>query len=455
MPNAIWWIRRDMRLVDNPVIDHAVKSGFTLIPIFIMQPGLFDLNLARVQQICEGLKGLRNEIHNLGEELILCRGNPKEVLRQVLTENQAIIILTAEDFTPFSKTRDEEVSGIFPLELVKSYAAIHPKNVLKQDGTPYKTYSSFRKRWLELYNQSPPDELTQPRFADTSGIKTDPIPDCGANSYPDPIHQMNHFFTYDLRKYGIQRDFLFPEGTSKLSGAFRTGRLSVHQAIQSAREKTSGMENVESQESGEKWIDEIIWREFYYSVAYHFPEVFEGSFRKPRKEFWLSPRAEFSAWKAGETGYPVVDAAMRQLAATGWMHNRARMITASFLTKHLLIDWQSGENWFLDKLRDGDPAVNNGNWQWVAGTGVDAQPYFRIFNPITQGKKFDPTGMFIRTWVPELSLLPDKYIYSPWEMPEEIQQQSQTRIGVDYPPPLIDHSYARQRALDLYKQGYS
>ncbi|HMR65059.1 MAG TPA: FAD-binding domain-containing protein, partial [Anaerolineae bacterium] len=203
--------------------------------------------------------------------------------------------------------------------------------------------------------------------------------------------------------------------------------------------------------SADTFLNEIIWREFYQSILYHFPRVRRYSFREKYDALvWLNNRADFQAWCDGQTGYPVIDAAMRQLVSSGWMHNRARMIVASFLLKDLLIDWRWGERFFMQHLVDGDPAANNGGWQWTAGTGTDAAPYFRVFNPISQSEKFDPEGNYIRRWVPELAKVPTAFIHQPWTMPDSVQKKSGCQLGQDYPHPIVDHQMARQRALDTF-----
>jgi deoxyribodipyrimidine photo-lyase len=212
--------------------------------------------------------------------------------------------------------------------------------------------------------------------------------------------------------------------------------------------------NSEARKGAESWFNELIWREFYIHILYHFPHVRGRSFRHELDAIgWANAESDFDAWCQGRTGYPMVDAAMRQLAQTGWMHNRARMIVASFLVKDLLIDWRWGERWFMQHLVDGDPAANNGGWQWTAGTGTDAAPYFRVFNPILQGKKSDPQGAYVRHWLPELSTVPNKYIHNPWEMPIETQRKVGCLIGRDYPPPIVDHKLARERVLAVYRQA--
>jgi deoxyribodipyrimidine photo-lyase len=242
------------------------------------------------------------------------------------------------------------------------------------------------------------------------------------------------------------------DGTSKLSPYLRFGMLSARQAIVAARQAISQAKSEETRKGAETWLNELIWREFYMGILYNFPHVRRQSFRENLRGIrWENDPAMFDAWREGQTGYPIVDAGMRQLRAIGWMHNRARMIVAAFLTKDLLIDWRWGERHFMQHLIDGDPAANNGGWQWSAGTGTDATPYFRIFNPVTQGERHDPHGNYVHRWIPELANVPARYIHKPWQQPLSMQQQSNCVIGKDYPAPIVDHQWARQRALATYK----
>jgi deoxyribodipyrimidine photo-lyase len=230
--------------------------------------------------------------------------------------------------------------------------------------------------------------------------------------------------------------------------------LSARKAVVGALNAIETAPNAQAQRSAESWLTELIWREFFMAILYHFPDVLQRSFRANLRDIvWENDEAAFAAWCVGRTGYPVVDAAMRQLAQTGWMHNRARMIVASFLVKDLLIDWQWGERWFMQHLVDGDPAANNGGWQWTAGTGTDAAPYFRVFNPTAQGKKHDPNGTHVRRWVPELQRVSDRFIHQPWKMPPDMQREAGCIVGRDYPAPIVDHAWARERALAAYGQA--
>ena len=254
--------------------------------------------------------------------------------------------------------------------------------------------------------------------------------------------------------YAETRNQVDLDGTSGLSPYLRFGMLSGRQAVGAAYGAMLAAPNAAAVKGAEVWLNELIWREFFTTILYSFPFVCDHSFREMyRRIQWSNDERDFEAWCNGRTGYPLVDAAMRQLHETGWMHNRARMVVASFLTKDLLIDWRWGERWFMQQLLDGDPAANNGGWQWAAGTGTDAAPYFRIFNPVSQSERHDPNGVYIRKYVPELRQVPDRYIHEPWQMPISIQAQSDCILGETYPLPIVDHRWARQRTLAAYKQA--
>jgi deoxyribodipyrimidine photo-lyase len=257
-----------------------------------------------------------------------------------------------------------------------------------------------------------------------------------------------------IYQYAEGRDRMDLDGTSKLSPYLRFGMLSARQAVIAALRAREAASDAQSRSGAETWLNELIWREFYMAILARFPHVLEQSFRANLQGIvWENDEDAFAAWCEGRTGYPVVDAAMRQLVETGWMHNRARMIVASFLVKDLLIDWRLGERFFMQHLVDGDPAANNGGWQWTAGTGTDAAPYFRIFNPTLQGKRHDPDGAYVRRWVPELTKVPDRYIHEPSKMSLDAQQEAACIIGRDYPAPIVDHAWARERVLNAYRQA--
>ncbi len=401
-----------------------------------------------------------------GSYLVVRSGRPEAALKSLLEETGTEKIYSQADFSTYARKRDKKVSEILPVALVGSSGFSHPDKVLKNDGAPYTVFTPYKKRWMaEMPSLSErlapaPENIQTPEF-----IKSEALPQHNLSQYNLPFNpgekeaiKRLEMFTesYRISDYGQFRNRMDLPGTSQLSPYLRFGMISPQQAVQSAIEKMESLSGKEETEGVETWLNELIWRDFYISILYHFPEVMNRSFRgNLRNIAWVNSRWEFERWCEGQTGFPVVDAGMRQLAQTGWMHNRARMITASFLVKDLLVDWRWGEGWFMQHLIDGDPAANNGGWQWTAGTGTDAAPYFRIFNPITQGSKFDPNGIYVRKWVTELNNVPAKYIHTPWEMPDEIQNRVNCRIGSDYPERIIDHKFARQRTLDIYKQAKS
>jgi deoxyribodipyrimidine photo-lyase len=341
--------------------------------------------------------------------------------------------------------------------------------VLKADGTPYTVFTPFSRKWktfpppraVELCTV--PDRL--PMLPKRSSLPipsqsnaTDPDVASGLDFPPGAIKAQGRLHSFvsshdpPVYRYAEQRDQLDLNGTSALSPYLRFGMLSARQAIVTAYDAIASAPSVVARTGAESWLNELIWREFYTSILYHFPHVRERSFRPKLQSIrWQNDKADFEAWCAGRTGYPVIDAAMRQLASIGWMHNRARMIVASFLVKDLLVDWRWGERHFMQHLLDGDPAANNGGWQWTAGTGTDAAPYFRVFNPILQGRRYDPQGVFVRRWVPELNLVPERSIHTPWKLSIKDQRRCGCLIGQDYPAPIVDHKAARERALAAYR----
>ena len=324
--------------------------------------------------------------------------------------------------------------------------------------TPYmRAWKAIHKPEVWLPNPAP-TQILSPKKIQSEPIPSTPVLPQGLDINPGEAAGRERLAAFttgvdpEIYRYAENRNRMDLDGTAAISPYLRFGMLSAREAVLAAFQAQQSAPDTQGRKSAETWLNELIWREFYISILYHFPDVLKHSFRPALRDIrWRNDNDEFAAWCQGRTGYPVVDAAMRQLVATGWMHNRARMIVASFLVKDLLIDWRWGERWFMQHLVDGDLAVNNGGWQWTAGTGTDAAPYFRIFNPILQGKKFDPQGRFIRKWIPELNPIPLKFIHTPWELPAEDQKKIGCIIGKDYPVPIIEHSFARQRTLVAYK----
>ncbi len=391
-------------------------------------------------------------------------GEPHAILDELIQTGHADLIFAEADYTPYARRRDTHIQSRLPLHLVGSSAILTPGSILKADGAPYTVFTPFSRAWQAAIPERgfrllpAPDRIKTPEVPPGIPIPNPPIPLQSIPFSPGEIEAqrlLERFLHGDrppVHQYSQGRNRLDLEGTSRLSPYFRFGMLSPRQAAEAAIQARITAPDESARKGAEGWLNELIWRDFYQHILYHYPQVRHRNFRHGEIA-WENDTLAFEAWCAGRTGYPVIDAAMRQLTSSGWMHNRARMIVASFLTKDLLVDWRWGEAFFLQHLIDADVASNNGGWQWTAGTGTDAAPYFRIFNPVTQGMKFDPHGKYIRTWVPELANVPEEYIHQPWRMSQEDQNRYHCRIGIDYPAPIIDHSWARQRALLVYSKA--
>lgn len=439
---AIWWIRRDLRLTDNASLQAALEAG-PVIPAFILDPAFSHSSIRRKNFLYEGLHALDKDLRSRGSYLVVRNGEPLEMLKQLLAETKASVICAEEDFTLYARKRDEEVIRALPLQLIHGQTVHHPSSVLKSNGNPYTVYTPYSKAWkaklpfpLNLFPA--PEKIHTP-----VGISTESLPPFKVNPlFPageqEALVRLEEFCYKRIHSYGEDHNRMDLDGTSTLSPYLRFGMLGLRQAVHSARQ-AMGQKRIDGAEA---WLNELIWREFYIQILYHFPFVSNSSFNPVLANVqWRNNEAEFEAWKAGRTGVPIVDAGMRQLKELGWMHNRARMIVASYLVKDLLIDWRWGEAWFMENLLDGDPAANNGGWQWTAGTGTDAAHYFRIFNPVLQSKKFDPKGDYIRKWVPELRGIDTTDIHTPWEKGIEVKGYPQK--------PIIERD--KERTLLAYK----
>jgi deoxyribodipyrimidine photo-lyase len=446
---AIWWLRRDLRLEDNLTLAAALRTG-KVLPVFIPDPPLLAGNPPRRKKfLWSNLTDLDQALRRRGSYLVVRKGKPADVLSSLMEETGAETIYAEEDFTPYDRLRSVLVGGCLPLKMIQGQLGLHPLAGMKSNGKPYTVFTPFKKNWMaikpDLRAIPAPDEI--PTIPDIQG---DEIPAGSEEPLFPPgekaaLSRLEDFLASDIIKYHETRDRMDLEGTSLLSPYLHFGVLGLRTALRKAIDHLAERAGKPGEEGVETWLSELIWREFYIHILYHFPHVRTQNFRPAYDAIpWRNDKQEFEAWKEGQTGYPVVDAAMRQLKSTGWMHNRARMITASFLVKDLLIDWRWGESWFLENLLDGDMAANNGGWQWVAGTGTDAAPYFRIFNPILQSKKFDPQGEYIRRWVPELFNLDETAVHAPWEKGLDIP---------GYPAPIVDHKQARERTLVAYQSA--
>jgi deoxyribodipyrimidine photo-lyase len=469
MRTALWWLRRDLRLTDNQALAAALAHADGVIPVFVLDPTLLNspyVGPKRIAFLLGGLRRLDEDLRARGSRLIVRRGDPREELTALLAECGAEAIFTEEDLTPYARQRDGGVAESLPLHLVGGRIVHLPGAVLKADGTPYTVFTPFSRRWKTLPPPQASAILPAPdRLPTPPEVSSLPIPEEPAlpQAVPFPPGEaeaqgrLRAFVEGDdppIYQYAEARDRLDVEGTSRLSPYLHLGMISARQAVVAALEAIAAAPDAEASKGAETWLNELIWREFYVHILYHFPHVLQQSFRADLRAIpWENDEEALAAWCEGQTGYPVVDAGMRQLAQTGWMHNRARMIVASFLVKDLLIDWRWGERYFMQQLVDGDSASNNGGWQWTAGTGTDAAPYFRIFNPLLQGKKHDPQGAYVRRWVPALAQVPDRFIHQPWKMPLDVQQKAGCVVGQDYPAPIVDHAWARERTLTAYAQA--
>jgi deoxyribodipyrimidine photo-lyase len=471
METSVWWVRRDLRLADNQALNTALACAEQVVPVFVLDPVLLDAYQAadkRVAFLLEGLRALDASLKARGSRLIVRSGDPAGALRSVVEETRAGSVFAEEDPWPYARRRDERVAQSVPLHLVGGLTLHPPTAVLKSDGGPYVMFTPFSRVWKSLPLPEanslllPPEQLMPPPTIGSLPIPWEPALPASVPFTPgegEALRRLQVFVEGEeaaIFAYGDRRDRMDLEATSKLSPYLRFGMLSARQAVASVLAAMEAAPDARARKGAETWLNELVWREFYMTILYHFPGVVEQSFRSNLRDVaWANDIDDFAAWCEGRTGYPVVDAAMRQLVHTGWMHNRARMIVASFLVKDLLIDWRWGEQFFMQHLVDGDPAANNGGWQWTAGTGTDAAPYFRIFNPVLQGKKHDPSGRYVRRWVPELDRVPvtRKYIHEPWKMPLDLQRDVGSVIGRDYPAPLVEHAWARERTLAAYAQA--
>lgn len=424
-PIAIHWFRRDLRFVDNTALFEALSRHTAVLPIFIFDTNILD-ELPRVDKrvvfIHQTLTELDAQLRVLGSGILALVGKPLEVWQTLLSTYTITAVYTNRDYEPYAKQRDAEVFNLLqshsiPMHVYKDHVIREADEVLKDDGTPYTVYTPYAKKWkltlpADAFASKPSENWL--KHAVRMPIPTLPVlADIGFQFVEPGIPPVIPDKKI-IANYHETRDFPAVQGTTKMSVHLRFGTISIRALMRDAVALN------------EKYYNELIWREFYQSILGHFPRVIGHAFKKEYDRIkWRNNETEFEAWCKGMTGYPIVDAGMRELNATGYMHNRVRMIVASFLTKDLLIDWRWGEAYFAEKLLDFDLASNNGGWQWAAGCGVDAAPYFRIFNPTEQTRKFDPKGIYIRTWVPELDTM-------------------------QYPFPIVDHALARKRTLEAY-----
>jgi deoxyribodipyrimidine photo-lyase len=440
MSKSIMWFRRDLRLDDNPALDHALSESRQILLCYVLDPSILqakETGSPRVAFFLSALRHLHEAIRDKGGQLSILEGKPEKVLLDIARAQNVELITWNRDYEPYAVRRDEEVArrareaGI-SIRTFHDQCLQPPGEITKADGKPYVVFTPYYKQWLQAGKESPvraPDRLktgsieksrTLPDLGEldrTSEIPLPPADEISAQS------QLDQFIDSNLDRYDSARDIPFLNATSRLSPYLRFGILSPRRLRERLKLRRS--------QGAKIFLSELAWRDFYKQILHFFPHVATGAYRKEYDAIpWPNDKKLFKAWCDGRTGFPIVDAAMRQLNQTGWMHNRLRMIVASFLAKDLQIDWRWGERYFMQKLIDGDLSANNGGWQWAAGTGTDAAPYFRIFNPTRQAERFDPEGKFIEQWVPEIDT-------------------------DDYPPPIVDHKIQRDSTLKLYKSAIS
>jgi deoxyribodipyrimidine photo-lyase len=464
---SIFWFRQDLRLSDNPGLYEAIKSGL-VIAVYILDDEAPAMGGASKWWLYNSLLKLNKSLDN---NLNLYKGSPKEILLKLIKGYQIDSVYWNRCYDPWRIREDREIKIILKNQSIdcKSFNSLllwEPWEVSKNDGEPYKVFTPFYRNGCmrakpprkpsprpeklnfikDLLNSSDIEELELlPTIKWYSSMENQwEIGEEGAQNL------LNTFLDNGLQNYKEGRNFPGKNHTSRLSPYLHFGEISPNQIWY--RIQNQSFINPLLTNDAEHFLRELCWREFSYSLLYYFPELprknFQGKFDK---FLWHFDQKLLEAWQKGGTGYPIIDAGMRELWQTGYMHNRVRMIVGSFLTKNLLFNWRHGAEWFWDCLVDSDLANNNASWQWVAGTGADAAPYFRIFNPITQGEKFDPDGIYTKHFIPELNSLPIKYLFNPWKSPEQVLKESNIILGETYPKPIIDLDFSRKRALEIYK----
>ncbi|MDN3585150.1 deoxyribodipyrimidine photo-lyase [Pedobacter aquatilis] len=429
-PVNICWLRRDLRLEDNAALYHALRSENPVLLLFIFDKNILDelpKNDARVSFIFQTLEDIKSELQTEHSDILIEYGKPEKIWPKILKDYEVKEVYTNHDYEPYAKERDDSVAEFLTSEkiLFKTYKdqVIFERNeILKADKTPYTVFTPYYKQWQakikEFYYKEYPTKKYFKNLFQTTHLPMPSIKHMGFEKSEQKFPALS--YKSKLDDYAKQRDFPAVNGTTHIGLHLRFGTLSIRKAVADAIEAKSNV-----------WLSELAWREFYMMILWHFPYAGFDSFKKQYDKIkWRNNEEEFKMWCKGETGYPLVDAGMRQLNETGWMHNRVRMVVASFLSKHLLIDWRWGEAYFAEKLLDYEMASNVGGWQWAAGSGNDAAPYFRVFNPELQAKRFDPKFEYIKKWVPEFGTK-------------------------KYAQPIVEHTFARERVLKVFKDALS
>jgi deoxyribodipyrimidine photo-lyase len=471
------WFRKDLRLDDNPALSAAARDAdHGVVPFYASDPAWFarpDIAPTRVRFVLGALAELSASIAARGSRLALAHGDPAEMLPRAARAANADAVYWNDEYEPALRERDDRVERALHAAGVKTKRfhdrlLVPPGLVLNRSGAPYTVFTPFRNACEALPLAEPcarverlaAHELPSPRLATLERLGfAEPASAPWPAGETHAHRRLQRFLGgtgaapgSGLACYASDRDFPALPATSQLSADLKFGTLGVRRAAHGALGAAGRDDKLRAHAA--KFVEELRWRDFFAHVLWHFPRVEHGAFRGEFDALrWQGTDAEFVAWCNGRTGFPIVDAGMRELAATGLMHNRVRMIVASFLTKDLLIDWRRGERWFMTHLVDGDLANNNGGWQWAAGTGTDAAPYFRIFNPVAQGERFDAAGAYVRRWCPELARVPDAFVHRPWEAPPLALAAAGVTLDRDYPLPIVDHAERREAALAMYAEA--
>ena len=478
MPNkTLFLFRNDLRLQDNPALSAAFKTGQVLILLYVLDRRLLDdkhwgMGSASRWWLHHSLRSLAADIKKQGGNLILRRGDTGKILAEIIDEHNVNKLYFSRAYEPQQRQIENEIHLSWHKQIeVKRYGGyllFEPEQIQTGSGLPYKVFTPF---WKACLNQLEPSlacrqskvgfkfsqsEVYSERLNDWQLLPAKPDWSAGLNEAWVPgeagaMATLKTFLDAAIDNYDEDRNRPDRSGTSRLSPHLHFGEIAPNRIWQEVKRFIKKAKQAKIKNSM-AFLRELGWRDFSNHLLFHWPELPDNAFRPEFERFpWQANKKNLVAWQRGKTGYPIVDAGLRELWHSGWMHNRVRMVVASFLIKHLLIDWREGEAWFWDTLVDADLANNAASWQWVAGSGADAAPYFRIFNPILQGKKFDPNGDYVRQWLPEIAKLPTKYIHAPWDSPESVLREAKVVLGETYPEPLLKHECARNSALEAYK----
>ena len=474
----VFWFRRDLRASDNVGFAAATADCARVIPVFVFDTNILadlpDRRDRRVAFIHDSVMELRRRVRGHGSDLVILHGDPIRLIPELAAHVDAEAVYVNRDYEPYAKTRDDAVARALAAEgrSLRGYrdqVVFDGSDVQKDDGEPYRVFTPYKKAWLRRFDEESlrgaapdlPHEPDMSRLEPATALHDlgdditlgdlgfSPV-DLWLDAGEDAARRRLATFIPVMARYQDDRDFPAKEGTSGLSVHLRFGTISIRECVRAAR--GSGPASATAPAGHATWLSELIWREFYQMILDRFPSVVSHAFQQQYDGIpWPGTEEHLAAWREGRTGFPIVDAAMRHFNATGWMHNRLRMVTAMFLTKDLLVDWRRGEEYFAAKLLDFDLASNNGGWQWSASTGVDAAPYFRIFNPVLQSRKFDPDGAYIRTWVPELRGFDNRLVHWPADANLFAQQSARCIVGEEYPFPIVDHAAQKEKAVALFQ----